>query len=85
MITIPIAAAIGATAGAIALGAVSAAHGDIPGLTIALQNIPSSAPGSNVVSAVKSALVGGAAGGGIGAAIAAAAKAIGAKASAAFR
>ena len=81
-ISIPIAAAIGAAAGAVTLGAVSAAHGDIPGLTVALQHIPGTAPGSSVVSTVASALTGGAAGGGIGAAIAAAAKGIGAKAAA---
>lgn len=80
LISIPIAAAIGAAAGAVTLGAVSAAHGDIPGLTVALQHIPGTAPGYNVVSTVASALTGGAAGGGIGAAVAAVAKAIGAKA-----
>ncbi len=82
LITIPIAAAIGAAAGAVTLGAVSAVHGDIPGLAIALQHIPATAPGHTVVSTVASALTGGAAGGGIGAAVAAAAKAIGAKAAA---
>jgi hypothetical protein len=82
LISIPIAAAIGAAAGAVTLGAVSAAHGDIPGLTVALQHIPGTAPGYSVVSTVASALTGGAAGGGIGAAIAAAAKGIGAKAAA---
>jgi len=82
LISIPIAAAIGAAAGAVTLGAVSAAHGDIPGLTVALQHIPGAAPGYSVVSTVASALVGGAAGGGIGAAVAGAAKAIGAKAAA---
>lgn len=82
LISIPIAAAIGAAAGAVTLGAVSAAHGDIPGLTVALQHIPGTAPGYSVVSTVAHALVGGAAGGGIGATVAAAAKAIGAKAAA---
>ncbi len=80
VISIPIAAAIGAAAGAVTLGAVSAAHGDIPGLTVALQHIPGTAPGYGVVSTVAHALVGGAAGGGIGAAVAGAAKAIAAKA-----
>ena len=82
LISIPIAAAVGAAAGALTLGAVSAAHGDIPGLTVALQHIPGSAPGYGVVSTVASALVGGAAGGGIGAAVAGVAKALGAKAAA---
>jgi len=82
LISIPIAAAIGAAAGAVTLGAVSAAHGDIPGLTVALQHIPGNAPGYGVVNTVASALAGGAAGGGIGAAVAGAAKAIGAKAAA---
>lgn len=82
LISIPIAAAVGAAAGAVTLGAVSAAHGDIPGLTVALQHIPGSAPGYSVVSTVASALVGGAAGSGIGATVAGVAKAIGAKAAA---
>ncbi len=41
LISLGIAAAIGAAVGAVALGAASAAtHGDIPGLAIALQHIP---------------------------------------------
>ncbi len=64
-----------AAVGAVALGAASAAtHGDIPGLAIALQHIPPTTHGYEVVTAVKNALVGGAAGGGIGAAVAAVAK-----------
>src|SRR3989442_15605221 len=67
MIGIGIAAAIGAAIGAVALGAVSVAtHGDIPGLAIALQHIPPTTHGYDVVTAVKNALAGGAAGGGIG-------------------
>lgn len=81
MLSVGIAAAIGAAVGAVALGAVSAAHGDVPGLSIALQHIPPTTHGFEVVTAVKNALVGGAAGGGIGAAVAAVAKA-GAKAAA---
>src|SRR5256886_16827478 len=80
MIGIGIAAAIGAAIGAVALGAVSVAtHGDAPGLAIALQHIPPTTHGYEVVTAVKNALAGGAAGGGIGAAGFVAAKA-GAKA-----
>ncbi len=77
MIGMAAAAAIGATAGAIGLGAASAVSGHIPGLAIALQHIPAGTHGYTVVTAVKSALVGGAGGGGIGAAIAAAAKGFG--------
>ena len=79
MISLALAATIGAAAGAVALGAASAASGNIPGLAIALQHIPGTAHGYDVVSAVQSALVGGGAGGGIGASVAAAAKALGAK------
>src|SRR2546426_5921252 len=65
MIGIGIAAAIGAAIGAVALGAVSVAtHGDAPGLAIALQHIPPTTHGYEVVTAVKNALAGGAAGGG---------------------
>ena len=74
LISIGIAAAIGAAVGAVALGAASAAHGDIPGLSVALQHIPPTTHGYDVVTAVKNALAGGAAGGGIGAAVAAVAK-----------
>src|SRR2546426_10140897 len=70
MISLGIAAAIGAAIGAVALGAASAAtHGDVPGLAIALQHIPPTTHGYEVVTAVKNALAGGAAGGGIGAAV----------------
>src|SRR2546429_7696149 len=83
MIGIGSAAAIGAAIGAVALGAVSVAtHGDAPGLAIALQHIPPTTHGYEVVTAVKNALGGGAAGGGIGAAVAAGAK-VGAKGAAA--
>src|SRR2546429_9618920 len=69
MISLGIAAAIGAAIGAVALGAASAAtHGDVPGLAIALQHIPPTTHGYEIVTAVKNALAGGAAGGGIGAA-----------------
>src|SRR5256886_17546406 len=69
MISLGIAAAIGAAIGAVALGAASAAtHGDVPGLAIALQHIPPTTHGYEVVTAVKNALAGGAAGGGNGAA-----------------
>ena len=74
MIAISIAAGIGASIGAIALGLASATTGDISGLGVALSHIPQGAPGHVVVSAVSHALAGGAAGGGIGAAIAAVAK-----------
>src|SRR2546422_768052 len=71
MISLGIAAAIGAAIGAVVLGAASAAtHGDVPGLAIALQHIPPTTHGYEVVTAVKNALAGGAAGGGIGAAAA---------------
>ncbi len=74
MISIPLAAAIGAAVGAAALGVASAmTHGAI-GLDVALSHIPTESQGYTVVSAVKDALLGGAAGGGIGAAVAAAAK-----------
>src|SRR2546428_1202034 len=67
MISLGIAAAIGAAIGAVALGAASAAtHGDVPGLAIALQHIPPTTHGYEVVTAVKNALAGGAAGGGNG-------------------
>src|SRR2546422_7200549 len=67
MISLGIAAAIGAAIGAVALGAASAAtHGDVPGLAIALQHIPPTTHGYEVVTAVKNALAGGAGGGGIG-------------------
>ena len=76
LISLGIAAVIGAAVGAVALGAASAAtHGGVPGLAIALQHIPSTTHGYEVVTAVKNALAGGAAGGGIGAAVAAVAKA----------
>src|SRR2546426_3690134 len=76
MISLGIAAAIGAAIGAVALGAASAAtHGDVPGLAIALQHIPPTTHGYEVVTAVKNALAGGAAGGGIRAAGSAVAKA----------
>ncbi len=78
MISIAAAAAVGAAAGGIALGAVSAVHGDPTGLATALAHIPAQAHGYAVVSAVKNALGGGTAGaaggGGIGAAVAAVAK-----------
>ncbi len=74
MITISIAAGIGAAIGAIALGVASAGTGDISGMGVALSHIPQGAPGHAVVSAVSNALAGGAAGGGLGAAIAAVAK-----------
>src|SRR2546429_9482430 len=65
MISLGIAAAIGAAIGAVALGTASAAtHGDVPGLAIALQHIPPTTHGYEVVTAVKNALAGGAAGGG---------------------
>ncbi|HEY5605869.1 MAG TPA: hypothetical protein VIL45_05030 [Thermoplasmata archaeon] len=58
-----------------AVGAASAVtQGDIPGLAVALQHIPASTHGYDVVTAVRDALLGGAAGGGIGAAVAAVAK-----------
>jgi len=83
MISLGIAAAIGAAIGAVAVGAASAVtHGDVPGLAIALQHIPPTTHGYEVVTAVKNALAGGAAGGGIGAAVAAIAK-VGAKGAAA--
>lgn len=68
--------ALGATAGAVALGAASAASGNPQGLSVALQHIPPEAHGYDVVEAVKSALAGGAAGGGIGAVVSIAAKAL---------
>jgi len=75
LISIGIAAAIGAAVGAVAVGAASAVtQGDIPGLAVALQHIPASTHGYDVVTAVRDALLGGAAGGGIGAAVAAVAK-----------
>ncbi len=87
MISIPIAAAVGAAAGAVALGTVSAVHGDPTGLANALAHIPPSTHGYAVVSAVKAAMAGGSAGaaggGGIGAAVAAVAKSLVGKAGAA--
>jgi len=74
MVSIALGAAIGAAIGAVALGAAAAAHGDVPGLSVALQHIPPDTHGYAVVTAVKNALVCGAAGGGIGAAVSAAAK-----------
>ncbi len=78
MLSIAAAAAIGAAAGGVALGALSAVHGDPIGLATALAHIPPSTHGYAVVNAVQSALTGGSAGaaggGGIGAAIAAVAK-----------
>src|SRR2546430_17610468 len=75
MISLGIAAAIGAAIGAVALGAASAAtHGDVPGLAIALQHIPPTTHGYEVVTAVKNALAGGAAGGGNGATLSAGAE-----------
>ncbi len=76
MITIAVAAAIGAAIGAIGMGAASAATGNIPGLNIALQHIPQGTHGFSVVNAVTSAAIGGGAGGGIGASVAAVAKAL---------
>jgi hypothetical protein len=74
MISLSIAAAVGAALGAVALGTASAmTHGTI-GLDVALSHIPSATQGYNVVSAVRDALAGGAAGGGIGAAVAHVAK-----------
>ncbi len=79
MLSIAALAAIGATAGAVALGAAAAAHGDLTGLANALSHIPPDTHGHAVVEAVKSAMAngaaGGAAGGGIGAAVSAVAKA----------
>lgn len=79
LVSTAIIALVGAAAGAVAMGAAAAAHGDIPGLAVALQHIPPEAHGYGVVSAVKSALLGGAAGGGIGATVSAVAKAAGAR------
>src|SRR2546428_13431529 len=76
MISLGIAAAIGAAIGAVAVGAASAVtHGDVPGLAIALHHIPPTTHGYEAVTALKNAPAGGAAGGGIGAAVAAAAQA----------
>ncbi len=77
MIGIAAASAIGAAIGAVGLGAASVAAGHPGGLAVALQHIPTVAPGHSVVSAVQNALEGGAAGGGIGGAVAAVAKGIG--------
>ncbi len=86
MLSLAAAAAVGAAAGGLALGAVSAAHGDPTGLANALAHIPVGTHGYAVVSAVQNALAGGAAGaaggGGIGAAVAAVAKSAAAKAAA---
>ena len=76
MISIPIAAAIGATIGAIGLGVASATTGDVTGLSVALGHVPSATHGFDVVSAVANALAGGAAGGGIGTAVAVVAKSL---------
>lgn len=84
MISIAAAAAIGAVAGALALGTVSAVHGDPTGLATALAHIPPTTHGHAVVSAVQTALAGGASGaaggGGIGAAVSAVAKSFAGKA-----
>ena len=86
MISIAVAAAAGAALGGVALGAVSAVHGDPTGLATALAHIPAQAHGYAVVSAVQNALAGGtvgaAGGGGIGAAIAGVAKSAAGKAAA---
>lgn len=74
MISIPVAATIGAALGAATLGIASAASGDITGLGVALSHVPEGTQGYTVVSAVSNTLAGGAVGGSIGAAIAAAAK-----------
>ncbi|MFQ5837214.1 MAG: hypothetical protein ACE5HJ_00340 [Thermoplasmata archaeon] len=76
MISIPIAAAVGAAIGAVTMGIMSVTTGDVTGLGVALAHIPQGTHGYTVVSAVSNALAGGAAGGGIGAAIAAAAKSL---------
>ncbi len=76
MISIPIAAAFGATIGAIGFGVASAATGDVTELSVALGHVRSGTHGFDVVSAVANALAGGDAGGGIGAAIAAVAKSL---------
>src|SRR3989304_7912293 len=75
LISIGIAAAIGAAVGAVAVGAASAVtQGDIPRLAGALQHIPPSTHGYEVVTAGRDALLGAAAGGGIGAAVGAGGK-----------
>ena len=70
-------AAIGIAIGAATLGASAASGTAVPGLTIALSHIPSTAHGYTVVNTVKDSLIGGAGGRAIGAAIAAVAKAFG--------
>ena len=86
MISIAAAAAAGAALGGVALGAVSAVHGDPTGLATVLAHIPTQVHGYAVVSAVQNALAGGSAGaaggGGIGAAVAAIAKSAAGKATA---
>lgn len=90
MISTAIVAAIGATAGAVALGATAAVHGDPTGLATALSHIPTSAHGYAVVSAVKTAMATRAgstatnagAGAGIGGAVSAVAKSLSVKAAA---
>src|SRR3970282_2168518 len=63
LISIGIAAAIGAAVGAVIIGAASAVtQGDIPGLAVALQHIPASTHGYDVVTAVRDALLRAAAG-----------------------
>lgn len=76
MISISVAAVIGAAAGAVALGVASAMSNGAIGLDAALSHMPSAVQGYSVVSAVRDALVGGVAGGGVGAAIAAVAKSL---------
>jgi hypothetical protein len=76
MISISVAATVGAAIGATVLGVASAMSNGAIGLDMALSHIPSGTQGYSVASAVKDALVGGVAGGGIGATIAAAAKSL---------
>jgi hypothetical protein len=77
MISISVAAIVGAAIGAVALTTVSAMSNGAIGLDVALSYIPSGTHGYSVVSAVRDALLGGVAGGGVGAGIAAAAKTAG--------
>ncbi len=70
-------AAIGIAIGAATLGASAASGTAVPGQTIALSHIPSTAHGYAVVDTVKDSLIGGAGGGAIGAAVAAVAKVFG--------
>lgn len=74
MISITIAAAVGAVIGAVALTTVSAMTNGAVGLDIALEHIPSGTRGYSIVSAVRDMLLGGVAGAGAGAGVAAAAK-----------